>query len=133
MVVVPENLTMVQVMIADAKGTRTNPRAQSREPEDLPPRSRLFVICSKVSRILSSFSLSLLCFPVFILCQEYSEEDVIARFKPYGEIEYCKVIKDKQTNESKGFAYVKFAKASAAALAMEEVNRLAQENGTATL
>jgi RNA recognition motif-containing protein len=57
------------------------------------------------------------------------EDDVTARFKPYGEIEYCKVIKDKQSNESKGFAYVKFAKASAAALAMEEVNRLAQENG----
>jgi RNA recognition motif-containing protein len=39
------------------------------------------------------------------------------------------VIKDKQTSESKGFAYVKFTKASSAALAMEEVNRLAQENG----
>ena len=67
----------------------------------------------------------------FYLChlKDYSQEDVTARFKPYGEIEYCKVIKDKQTTESKGFAYVKFAKASAAALAMEEVNRLAQENG----
>lgn len=104
---ISEDQPAFKVMIADAKGTRTNPRSQSREPEDLPPRSRLFVICSK----------------------DYSEEDVSARFKPYGEIEYCKVIKDKQTNESKGFAYVKFAKSSSAALAMEEVNRLAQENG----
>jgi RNA recognition motif-containing protein len=104
---ISEDQPAFKVMIADAKGTRTNPRAQSREPEDLPPRSRLFVICSK----------------------DYTEDDLTARFKPYGEIEYCKVIKDKQSNESKGFAYVKFAKASAAALAMEEVNRLAQENG----
>lgn len=104
---ISEDQPAFKVMIADAKGTRTNPRTQSREPEDLPPRSRLFVICSK----------------------DYHEDELSARFKPYGEIEYCKVIKDKPTNESKGFAYVKFAKASSAALAMEEVNRLAQENG----
>lgn len=104
---ISEDQPAFKVMIADAKGTRTNPRSQSREPEDLPPRSRLFVICAK----------------------DYSEDDVSARFKPYGEIEYCKVIKDKQSNESKGFAYVKFAKSSSAALAMEEVNRIAQENG----
>jgi RNA recognition motif-containing protein len=125
-------------MIADAKGTRTNPRAQSREPEDLPPRSRLFVICSKVALFLGFLFLSVYFrasqhhfLALYSYCmKDYSEDDVTARFKPYGEIEYCKVIKDKQTNESKGFAYVKFAKASAAALAMEEVNRLAQENGT---
>lgn len=104
---ITEDQPALKVLIADAKGTRSNPRTQSREPEDTPPRSRLFVICSK----------------------DYSEEDISSRFKPYGEIEYCKVIKDKQSNESKGYAYVKFSKSSSAALAMEEVNKLAQENG----
>lgn len=35
---------------------------------------------------------------------------------------YVKVVKDKTTNESKGVAYIKFTKASAAALAIELLN-----------
>lgn len=104
---ITEDQPALKVLIADAKGTRSNPRSQSREPEDMPPRSRLFVICSK----------------------DYLEEDITQRFKPFGEIEYCKIIKDKQSSESKGYAYVKFTKSSSAAMAMEEVNRLAQETG----
>jgi len=102
-----EDQPALKVLIADAKGTRSSPRNQSREPEDLPPRSRLFVICQK----------------------EFLDEDITNHFKPYGDIEYVKVIKDKITNEPKGYAYVKFSKSSSAAIAMEEVNRLAQESG----
>jgi hypothetical protein len=35
---------------------------------------------------------------------------------------YCKIIKDKNTGESKGFAYAKYDKASSAALAIESLN-----------
>ena len=45
-----------------------------------------------------------------------------ARFGPFGNLEYCKVIKDRNTSESKGIAYVKYYLASTAALAMETVN-----------
>lgn len=102
---VDEGQTM-KVMIAEAKGTHTS-KFQSREPEDNPPRSRLFVICSK----------------------EFSEEDLAERFKAFGDLEYSRVIKDKQTNEHKGYAYVKFAKSSTAALAMEHINQSSPESG----
>jgi RNA recognition motif-containing protein len=37
-------------------------------------------------------------------------------------IKYCKVIKDKNNGESKGFAYAKYDKASSAALAIESLD-----------
>jgi len=94
-----EDQPALKVLIADAKGSHSS-KFQSKEPEDTPPRSRLFVICSK----------------------EFTEHDLAERFKVYGELEYCKLIKDKQTQESKGYAYVKYYKASHAAVAVEEVS-----------
>jgi hypothetical protein len=43
---------------------------------------------------------------------------------------YCKLVRDKHTGESKGCAYVKYSKASTAALAMETVN---EQQGIYTL
>lgn len=90
----------LKVMVADSKGSHSSKGSQSREPEDTPPRSRLFVICSK----------------------EFSEEELADKFRVYGDIEYCKLIRDKQTHESKGYAYVKYHKSSHAAIAVEEVS-----------
>jgi len=73
----------------------------------MPPRSRLFVICGK----------------------ELTEEDLTEHFKAYGDFEYCKVMTDRNSNESKGFAYVKFSRASTASIAMEDVNHHAQIAG----
>jgi RNA recognition motif-containing protein len=101
-----EDQPPLKVMVADAKGTRSS-RVQSREPEDTPPRSRLFVICAK----------------------EFSEDDLVERFRQFGDFEYCKVIKDKHTSESKGYAYVKYNKSSTAAVAMEEINKKAVQEG----
>ena len=50
-----------------------------------------------------------------------TEEILNDRFKDFEDLEYCKVITDKINGDSKGFAYVKFNKASSAAKAMEEV------------
>ena len=50
-----------------------------------------------------------------------SEETLNERFKDFEDLEYCKVITDKTNGDSKGFAYVKFSKASSAAKAMEEI------------
>jgi len=94
-----DNLPPLKVMIADAKGSK-QPKPVYKEPEDTPPRSRLFVICSK----------------------DLTEDELVQKFQVFGELEYCKIMRDKQTGESKGFGFVKFSKASTAAVAMENIN-----------
>jgi len=81
-----------KVMIADAKGSRSS-KIQSNEPEDNPPRSRLFVTMSKAP----------------------TEEEVTKIFRSFEGFEYCKLVKDRSCS------FVKFNKASNAALAMETI------------
>ena len=45
-----------------------------------------------------------------------------AAFQHFGSIEDIWVVKDKQTKENRGVCYVKFAKASSAARACEEMD-----------
>merc|ERR1712137_742505 len=92
----------IKIDIAEAKGGHTQSTVNAKfssEPEDTPPRSRLFVVCPK----------------------EMSERQLVDCFSQYPDFDYGKVIVDKGTGESKGFAYVKFEKASSAALALESV------------
>nr|XP_054773764.1 RNA-binding protein 45-like [Lytechinus pictus] len=65
---------------------------------DKPPNSRLFIICSK----------------------HQTESDLKEYFGQFGEVEDVFLVKDKMTREPKGVAYVKFAKFSQAAKAMED-------------
>jgi len=91
----------IKVQIAAAKGKKkATPVLFSTEPEDTPPRSRLFVVCPK----------------------ELTENEIHAAFSEFEDYDYSKVILDKQTGVSKGFAYVKFKKASSAAIALEIIN-----------
>nr|XP_021145499.1 RNA-binding protein 45 isoform X3 [Columba livia] len=53
----------------------------------------------------------------------YTEEDLREKFKMYGDIEYCSIIKNKTTGESKGLGYVRYLKPSQAARAIEECDR----------
>jgi len=96
-----EDNVPLKVIIAEAKGA-TRTKVDSKEPEDLPPRSRLFVICPK----------------------DLVYEEIQTRFMQFGsdQLEYVKLIKDRNNNESKGYAFIKFKTASLAALAMEEIN-----------
>lgn len=93
---ITRNGSPIKIQIAEQKNSK---KKYSKEPEDTPPRSRLFVVCPK----------------------EMTEEILNDRFKDFEDLEYCKVITDKINGDSKGFAYVKFNKASSAAKAMEEV------------
>ncbi|XP_014676357.1 PREDICTED: RNA-binding protein 45-like [Priapulus caudatus] len=54
-----------------------------------------------------------------IVPKSHTEEDVREHFNKFGDIDYVTIIKDKSTGDPKGFAYVKFHKASHAALALE--------------
>ncbi|GAM25391.1 hypothetical protein SAMD00019534_085660 [Acytostelium subglobosum LB1] len=95
--------TPIKVLIAEDKGqgkTNKPPHQTTSDPEDTPPNSRLFVICKK----------------------DISESDLNKRFKDFGNLEHIKLVRERDTNESKGYAFVKFSKSSTAAVAMEAIN-----------
>ncbi|XP_032920038.1 RNA-binding protein 45 [Catharus ustulatus] len=61
---------------------------------------------------------------IFVMIPKtYTEEDLREKFKMYGDIEYCSIIKNKTTGESKGLGYVRYLKPSQAAQAIEECDR----------
>jgi RNA recognition motif-containing protein len=86
----------LKVMFAEPQGTRP---VETTEPLELPARSRLFVTCPK----------------------DMTKDQLQALFSNYGEVESVKLLMDKATDQSKGIAYVKYTKASSAAVAIEKV------------
>jgi len=54
-----------------------------------------------------------------VIPKSFDEEELKNRFSEFGPIEYVSVVKDKQTNENRGFGYVKFFRFSHAAKAYE--------------
>ncbi|XP_062303378.1 RNA-binding protein 45 [Osmerus eperlanus] len=61
---------------------------------------------------------------IFVMIPKtFSEEDLKDTFKDYGDIEYCVIIKNKSTGESKGLGYVRYHKPSQAAVAIENCDR----------
>ncbi len=89
-------LILLQVMIASSKNSpiKTDMAEES-------ARTRLFLVIPK----------------------EYSEKDLQAKFEVYGDFDFCNIIRDKVTGENKGFGYVKFNRASTAAMAMEQCDK----------
>ena len=67
---------------------------------DFPPFSRVFVVCSR----------------------NHKEEDIRAAFQSFGTLEDVWMVKDRMTKENKGICYVKFDKASTAAIAIEALD-----------
>ncbi|CAG6016416.1 unnamed protein product [Menidia menidia] len=78
------------------------------ENVDDPPNSRLFAVTSR----------------------SITEDELRETFSRYGEVQGVMVVKDKQTKESKGIAYIKFAKSSQACHAMEEMHGKAVLDGS---
>lgn len=58
-----------------------------------------------------------------VLPKSMTDTELQTEFAKFGPIEYVTVVKDRSTNESKGFGYVKFKKVSSAARAFEECDR----------
>lgn len=67
---------------------------------DLPPFSRVFVVCSR----------------------NHKEDDIRAAFQQFGVLEDVWMVKDRMTKENKGICYVKYDKASTAAVAIESLD-----------
>ncbi|XP_066543806.1 RNA-binding protein 45 isoform X2 [Amia ocellicauda] len=61
---------------------------------------------------------------IFVMIPKtFTEDDLKDTFKEYGDIEYCVIIKNKTTGESKGLAYVRYHKPSQAATAIENCDK----------
>ncbi|XP_062256938.1 RNA-binding protein 45 isoform X1 [Platichthys flesus] len=61
---------------------------------------------------------------IFVMIpKSFTEEDLKDTFKDYGDIEYCVIIKNKLTGESKGLGYVRYLKPSQAAHAIENCDK----------
>uniref|UniRef100_A0A6M2DND7 Putative rna-binding protein 45 n=1 Tax=Xenopsylla cheopis TaxID=163159 RepID=A0A6M2DND7_XENCH len=73
-------------------------RSRSDAPE--PQYSRLFIVCSR----------------------DTTADDFYNSFDKFGTIEDVRLVRDRNTGENKGIAYVKFSKTSEAAKALQEMN-----------
>jgi len=82
------------------EGGRFRERGDKRERDDRPAFSRLFVVCSK----------------------HHSQDDLKDAFRDYGHVEDVWIVKDKNTKENRGIAYIQYAKMSEACLALETLN-----------
>ena len=56
------------------------------------------------------------------LSYKVRENDLQGVIEEYGQVESCKIIKDRETGKSKGFAFVEMSDDSAAAKVIEELN-----------
>ncbi|MBN2479479.1 MAG: RNA-binding protein [Parachlamydiales bacterium] len=56
------------------------------------------------------------------LPHSYKEDDVKELFSKYSSVESCKIITDRDTGRSKGFAFVEFGSREEAEAAIQELN-----------
>ena len=56
------------------------------------------------------------------LSRETSEAELLAMFREYGDVQYCKLVTDKMTGKSKGFGFVEMPRAGEAKAAINGLN-----------
>lgn len=56
------------------------------------------------------------------LSRETTEAELLALFKEYGDVQYCKLVMDRATGKSKGFGFVEIPRAGEAKVAIKELN-----------
>ena len=56
------------------------------------------------------------------LSRDTTEAELLALFKEYGGVQYCKVVMDRETGNSKGFSYVDMPLAGEAKVAIKSLN-----------
>ena len=56
------------------------------------------------------------------LSRETSEAELLAMFREYGDVQYCKLVTDKVTGKSKGFGFVEMPRAGEAKAAIKGLN-----------
>ena len=53
-----------------------------------------------------------------------TEDDLKETFSKYGEVIFCKILKDRETQKSKGIGFVKFNDKKSAVIAMNDANNI---------
>ena len=86
-----------------------------------------FVLTTFVYTVLESQFYSIFYFyfmNIYVgnLSYKVRENDLQGVIEEYGAVESCKIIKDRETGKSKGFAFVEMADDAAAAKVIEELN-----------
>jgi len=56
------------------------------------------------------------------LSRETTEAELLALFRLYGDVQYCKVVMDRRTGLSKGFGFVEMPRAADAKAAVKNLN-----------
>ena len=56
------------------------------------------------------------------LSRDTTEAELLALFKEYGDVQYCKLVMDKVTGKSKGFGFVEMPRAGEARAAIKGLN-----------
>ena len=56
------------------------------------------------------------------LSRETTESELLALFKAYGDVQYCKLVMDSVSGKSKGFGFVEMPKAGEAKVAIKSLN-----------
>ena len=56
------------------------------------------------------------------LSRETTQAELLALFKEYGDVQYCKVVMDRTTGKSKGFGFVEMPRAGEARAAIKGLN-----------
>lgn len=56
------------------------------------------------------------------LSRDTTEAELLALFKEYGDVQYCKIVMDRATGKSKGFAFVDMPLAGEAKVAIKMLN-----------
>ena len=63
------------------------------------------------------------CRLFLVVPKSMTEDELKKHFSEFGDVDYVSVVKDRSTNENKGFAYVKYHRMSHASRAFEECDR----------
>jgi RNA recognition motif-containing protein len=56
------------------------------------------------------------------LSRETTEAELLALFRAYGDVQYCKLVMDRSTGKSKGFGFVEMPRAGEARVAIKGLN-----------
>jgi RNA recognition motif-containing protein len=56
------------------------------------------------------------------LSRETTEAALLALFREYGDVQYCKLVMDRATGKSKGFGFVEMPRAGEAKAAIKRLN-----------
>jgi len=126
------NMPFYKYMTTDGTATAYywNPFTRQTQWEEPPPGSLVYPEAPEAPYIVKSAVASMPKKPgptgcnlfVFHLPNEWSEDQLYSYFKDFGSITSCRIMKDRQTNRSRGFGFISYDNAQSAQMAIQKMN-----------